>query len=148
MAITLWRPGRRLFSTAAVLMLLTAAAHTAGGLASRPENDFERQVFASMDSLKLPVGMGMNPSLLDAYGDLMFTMSVTTAGLGLLNLVIASSKDATDRLLRSIGWTNAIWVAGFLALSWHYQILPPVIFATIIEVFVLAGLLVPNRTNA
>src|SRR6185369_7371921 len=87
-AIAMWRPGRRLFSTAALLMILTAAAHTAGNLASGPEDPAERQVFAAMDGLRFPLGMGMNPSLRDVYWELVFTMSITFAAIGVINLVI------------------------------------------------------------
>lgn len=38
----MWKPGRRLFSTADVLMILTALAHTAGNLA--PGGDAAEQV--------------------------------------------------------------------------------------------------------
>jgi hypothetical protein len=146
-AITMWRPGRRLFSTAAILMILTAAAHTAGNLASGPEDPAERQVFAAMDSLRVPLGMGMNPSVRDIYWDLVFTMSITFAALGVINLVVASSPDSTDRLLRRVGWVNALWVGVFLILCWAYRIPPPLISAVVIEAFVLAALIMTRRLN-
>ena len=79
MAIAVWQKGRRLFSTAAVLMILAAVAHTAGSLASGPEDPVGRNLLESMRNYKVPLGMGMNPSVHDIYWDLVFTMSITFA---------------------------------------------------------------------
>jgi hypothetical protein len=58
MAITVWQKGRRLFSTAAVLMILAAVAHTAGSLASGPEDPVERNLLDQMRSYKVPLWHG------------------------------------------------------------------------------------------
>src|SRR5436309_2649294 len=127
MATTMWRPGRRLFSTAAVLMLLTAGVHTAGNLASGLQDDAERQVFASMGNLRSPLGFGMSPSLKDIYWTLVFTMSITFAALGAINMLLAASTQISDSLLRRVAWANVLWVGVFLILAWIYQVPPPLI---------------------
>jgi hypothetical protein len=132
--------GRRLFSTAAVLMILTAGAvwtrtlltilisgaHTAGSLAS---------------------GMGMDPSVYDIYWDLALTMSITFAALGVINLLIAAAPSASGRLLRNVGWANAVWVAAFLILNAANRISPALICAGIVELFVIASLVTSKRAS-
>lgn len=142
--MTCWQPGRRLFTTAAIFMILTAAAHTLGTVSPMPDGPAEQRLEAAMRGYVLSMGMGMNPNMLDVQMDLSFTMSITFAALGLLNLLLASSRDATDGLLRRIGWLNAIWVGAFLALNFIYRIPPPLICATVIEIFVVAALFVPS----
>lgn len=144
MPITMWQPGRRLFSTAALLMILTAAAHTLGAVQPWPDGEAERRLIAEMRGYVVPMGMGMNPSMLDIYKDLSFTMSITLAALGVLNLVLASSRDATPRLLRNAGWVNALWVGAFLVLDYSYQLPPPLICSAAIELFVLLALFLPS----
>jgi hypothetical protein len=46
---------------------------------------------AAMESFRLDLGMGMNPSVKDNYKSLTFTMSITLAALGFINLVVAGS---------------------------------------------------------
>jgi hypothetical protein len=140
----MWQPGRRLFSVAAVLMILTASAHTLGAVQPWPDGEAERRLIAEMRGYVLQMGNGMNPSVLDIYKDLSFTMSITLFALGLLNLVLASSRDTTDRLLRNAGWVNSVWVGAFLVLNLVYRILPPLICAVVIEAFVLLALFLPS----
>ena len=144
MATTMWQPGRRLFSTASVLMILTAAAHTAGQL-SPPSDPAVTELLAAMENLRRPLGLGMNASMLDLLRLLGFTMTVTFVGLGSINLLLAGSPDTTPGLLRRISWANVAWVGAFLALSFFYQIPPPFISAVIIELVLLASLLLPPR---
>jgi hypothetical protein len=148
MAITVFRPGRRLFSTAAILMILTAAAHTAGNVAPRPPNPTEQKLIADMSSYRIPMGMGMNPSVNDIDRTLVFTMTITFAALGVLNLLLAASLDATDRLLLRVTWVNALWVAAFLILCVAYQVPPPLISAVVIEVAVVGSLVSQMRRAA
>jgi hypothetical protein len=143
--MTIWKPGRRLFTVAAVLMLLTASAHTIGALSPWPDGPAERKLLAEMRGYVLSMGLGMNPSVFDIYRDLSFTMSITLAALGIMNLVLAASRDATDALLRRAGWVNAVWVGAFLALNYAFQIPPPLLCAVVIEAVVLLALFVPSR---
>jgi hypothetical protein len=144
MAMTMVQPGRRLFTTAAVLMLLTASAHTVGFLSSGG-TPAEQQMLQSMDSLRGPMGMGMSPSLRDIFYSLAFTMSVTFAALGVMNLVLAASRLVPDSVLRTVGWVNVIWVGAFVTVSWKYQVPPPLMSGAAIEVVLLAYVLMPQR---
>jgi len=144
--MSIWKPGRRLFSTAALLMILTAALHTIGNLSARPETGAEEKVFTDMGNLHFPLGMGMNPSLRDVYMDLVLTMSITFAALGLLNLAVAGVADASPEILRRMSWVNALWVGVFVILNVKYQIPPPLISGVVIELVVIASLLVRPKT--
>jgi hypothetical protein len=137
--MTMFRAGRRLFSTAAILMLLTAAVHTAGNLGTGPDTPEEQRVFGAMESLREPMGMGMNPSVRDIWWVLVLTMSITLAALGVLNLLLAGSEEVPDRVLRRVAWMNLAWVSVFLVLSWVEKVPPPLISAVLIEAFVLGS---------
>jgi len=139
MATTLWRPGRWLFTVAASLMIVTAALHTLGNLSPGPEAGALKVLFTDMGSYHFPLGLGMTPSLLDIYWTLVFTMSITFAALGSLNLLIAASPDVTDDLLRRLTWVNILWVGALLMLSIAYRIPPPLISAVVIEAVLLAS---------
>ena len=117
--MTFWQPGRRLFSTAAILMIITAALDTLGNMSGSVETPEEKKAFAAMEALRFP--MGMTPSLADIFRTVTFTMSITFLALGALNLVGASSNISPSGLWR-VGLVNAIWVGAFAALCWRHQI--------------------------
>ena len=136
----MWKKGRRFFSAAAILMVLTALVHTAGNLASKPETTAELRLFTEMSDFRLPL-MGMNPSMQDILKDLTYIMSVTFAALGLINLLLAASSETSAILLRHISWINLLWVGAFLILNWGYRIPPALISGIVIEAAVIASLL-------
>jgi hypothetical protein len=141
MAVAIWKPGRRVFTSAAILMLLMAAGHTAGFLAAAPSNPAEQKLFADMEAMRNPLGLGMSPSLMDIYFGLAFTLGVALAGLGVMNLVLAAIPETPGRVLRAVGWVNALWVAALVMLSWVYRIPPPLIAGTIVGIAVAASLI-------
>ena len=147
MAIAIWQTGRRLFSTAAVLMILNALVHTAANLASAPDDPALQKAFEGMSNYRAALGLGMNPSLQDVYWTFVFIMSITFAALGVINLVLAANPDTPPRLLRSVSWVNALWVGAYLILSWSYRIPPGLISGVIIELAVVAALLAPGRVS-
>ena len=147
MAGAIWRPGRRIFSTAAILMLLLAVAHTAGNLAPGPVEPAQEKLFQDMNAVRVPVGMGMNPSVKDLYFTLVWTTAITFAGLGLISLTLAAISETPERVLRRVSWINALWVGGVLIVCWIYRVAPPLISVVIIEVAVIGSLLRPARSS-
>jgi hypothetical protein len=147
MAHMMWRPGRRLFSTAAVLMLLTAAAHTAGQFAGS-SGAAEDAVIAAMAAFHIPMGLGMTPSFLDFFGAVSLAMSITFAALGIINLTLAASADISDRLLGRIVWVNLFWTGAFGLAMLYYQVPPPLICAVVIEAILLASIVLPPRQES
>jgi len=135
----LFSRGRRAFSIAALLMLLTSVAHTFGNI--QPVTDPDRRVLITqMAAIELPLGLNMQPSIWDIYQDLIFTMSITFLGLGLVNLTLGMSRSAPPELLRRVSWANLVWVAGFTLLSGAFQIPPSLISGVLILIAVLVSL--------
>jgi hypothetical protein len=120
----MFRSGRRFFSIAAILMILTAVPHTLGFMMGPPPE--WKSVLA------------LNAELGAVFWVLAFTMSITFVALGAINLVIAAVAD--DRVVRLANWANFAWVGAFGLLSVHYWVMPPLISAAVIEVFVLAAM--------
>jgi len=145
MAIALWKPGRRFFTSAAILMLLMAVGHTFGVLTGPPSSPVEKKLFDDMGAVLIPLGLGMNPSVRDVYFAFAFTVSIAFAALGLMNLVLAAIAEAPDRVFRIVDLVNALWVGAFLIMSWVYRVPPSVIFGTIIGIAVAASLIELRR---
>src|ERR1700712_4008650 len=89
---------RRLLSVSAVLMLLTAAAHTTGFLLP-PSDAGVAATLNYMAGSHFDAGLGMKPSMRDAYMMIAMAMSVTFAGFGILNLLLAAARDLPARVL-------------------------------------------------
>lgn len=141
MSVAIWKPGRRAFSSAAILMLLMAVGHTVGFLSGGPSTPVEEKLFADMGALLNPLGLGMSPSVKDIYFSLAFTLGLVFAALGAMNLMLAAIPETPDRVLRAASWINALWVAGFLILNWVYRVPPPLVFGTIVGIAVVASLI-------
>ena len=140
-----FRRGRRLFSTAAALLILVAAAHTAGIARLLFPTEPLPRVFGAMAAERTPMGMGMEPSVLDISLAVSLTMSVTLAALGLLNLVVAAAADTGAATLRRLAWLDAAWVGALVALYAHYRIPPPLVSTALVEVVLLANLVTTAR---
>ncbi len=136
-----FRRGRRLFSTAAVLLIVVAAAHTAGHVPLLFPKHPLPGALGTMAAERTPLGMGMAPSVLDIHLALVLTMSVTFVALGLLNLVVAAAGETAATTLRRLAWLDAAWVGALVALYAHYRIPPPLISAALVEVVLLSSLL-------
>jgi hypothetical protein len=131
---------RRLLSISAVLMLLTAALHTAGNLA--PASDPSQIAVQNvMKAFRFHMGLGMNPSMFDAFMALVLIMTVTFSGFGVLNLALAADRNLPGPLLRRVVRINVLWVAVYTALCAYYRIPPPLICGILIEIPLVAALL-------
>lgn len=140
----IWQRGRRLFTVASILMLLTAAFHTLVQF-SPPGDAGETALISTMQSYHIDLGLGMRPSFFTIFRTQAFTMTITFAALAMINLVLAGSVDLSDRLLRRIVWLNAAWVAVFTAMSFGYRVLPPLISGLLILVVLLAALVLNRK---
>jgi hypothetical protein len=132
-------PGRGWFLAGTVLTLLAGLAHTAGQFT--PEEPELANALTAMRASRLPMGLGMAPSLFDIFRDLAFTMSVTFFALAALNLVIVRHRDTTPALLRAVTLVNLLWLAGFIGICWFYAVPPPLISGVLIWPFYLVALL-------
>jgi hypothetical protein len=121
----------------AILMLLTATAHTIGQFGPTPPS--LEAVESAMRAAHLDMGAGMVPSMHDIVMVLSFTMSVTFYALGGLTLLLSRSADVTPRLRRQVALVNVTWIAVFVVLCAYYRILPPLICGVIMwPVFLVA----------
>lgn len=129
----MFRAGRRLFSIAAILMIVMAAAHTLG---------FAGNAAKFRQSLA-PVG----PEIQGAFWALAWGMSIIFSAIGLLNLVVAAS-DASARLLRALRWTNLVWMVAFTILCLAYTVIPPLILGIVVDVIIVADLILEPRSSS
>ncbi|HEX2457785.1 MAG TPA: hypothetical protein VHI99_29075 [Vicinamibacterales bacterium] len=127
--------GRRLFTWSCIATIVVAALHTIGNTVGTPPGD---AAFVSLESAmrgyRIPMGMGMSPSVWEIYRGLVFTMSLCLVAMGALGLAVAGSRDATTRLLSRLALVFAISSAALTILYWVYQIPPPLISMAIVTV--------------
>jgi hypothetical protein len=143
----MWKRGRRAFSIANILIVLTALAHTLGNLMSGSSGAAEDKVVAEMANFHVGLGLNMNPSIYDIYRALVFIMSVTFVALGVVSLVLSASRDVSDRVLRRITWIYFAWVGAFLVLNAVYRIPPSLISGALIELALLVSLFWPGANS-
>ena len=113
-------------------MVLMAVGHTVGILAG-PANAEQARLFAAMSALHVDLGLGMAPSVNDIYQAFAWTATITFAGLGLINVIIAAIPETPYRVLRGVAWVDLFWVGAFGILGWIARIPPPILFAAVIE---------------
>jgi hypothetical protein len=130
-------PGRGWFIAGTVLLVLAAAAHTAGQFT--PDEPEIAAGLAAMRGAHLPMGMGMAPSLMDIFRDLAFTMSVTFAALAAMNAVVVWHRDTTASLIRAVTVLNLVWVGAFALICYVYRVPPPLISGLLIWPFFLVA---------
>lgn len=143
----IFRPGCRLFAIGSILMLLTAAAHTAGQFAPAPNDAALNSVLSAMQGYKLDMGMGMKPSIEEVYYSLAFTMSILLLFLGVQNLVSIYLAGDSAKLMRSLTAINLLCVVAQVILNWHYRIPPPLISFVLISLVFALSLAMPNKSN-
>jgi hypothetical protein len=143
----MFEAGRRLFSVASLALILVAALHTLGHFSPPPPGSALLGLEAEMDGVRLPLGLGMTPSVLDIFSSLSLTMTVTLVALGLQNLVVAKAPEASARLLRALSFVSLAAVGALVALYAFYRIPPPFLTLAIVEVLFLLALVLPPRPS-
>lgn len=143
----MFRAGRRLFSAASLALIVVAALHTLGHFAPNPDPALQR-LEGEMDAFRLPLGMGMNPSILDIFKSLSLTMAVTLVALGLQNLVMAASRDATARLIRGLTLVDLAAVGALVALYAFHRVPPPLVTLAVVEALFALSLVLPPHAGA
>ena len=127
-------PGRRLFSIASSATILVAILHTVGNAAPANEDAAMLAVRAGMEGYRLPLGLGMAPSVWDIFRGLAFTMTVCLLSMGALGLVLAADAETTPRVLSRIAFVFAVTSALLTLLYAYYQVPPPLISMAIVTV--------------
>jgi hypothetical protein len=143
----MFRRGRRLFSIASILLILTAAAHTLVHFQPEPQTPEFANLKSTMEAYKFDPGMGTKPSVNAILNSLSLTMSITLFLLGLQNLLVAM-VDESGKMIRRFALVNIIGVGALIALYWYYRIPPPLISFVIVEIMFLLAVLIPDRKRA
>lgn len=102
------------------------------GVLEDPNAD-QAALFEIMSNAHADLGMGMTPSFLGIYVAFALTATITFAGLGLINVVVAAIPETPYLVLRGVAWVNLLWVGAFGILSWISRIPPPILFALVVE---------------
>lgn len=129
-----FRRGRRLLASAAVGLLLVAAAHTAGHYAPVPPNSPAETITEEMAAIRIPMGMGMTPSVLDIFNGFSLSMSVLLVWAGLSTLAVAA--HGTRRDVQRRAWSGLVFCLALALLSWDLRLPPTLLgFAAIALLF-------------
>jgi hypothetical protein len=133
--------GRRWFTAGCLTLFAVSLLHTLGNTLSTPPADAEYVgMEAAMREYLVPLGLGMSPSVWDIYMSLVFTMSVCLLGMGAIGVVVASSQDATPRLLSRVAAALAAISAALTILYAVYQVTPALVSLAVVTVlFVIAA---------
>jgi hypothetical protein len=131
--MTMFASGRRLFSAASIATIVVAVLHTVGHFSPAPADDARYTVLERMmRDYRIPLGLGMAPSIHDLFESLSLTMSVSLLTLGILGLVLAADRDATPRLLSRTAAVFACGMGLLTVIYWVYRIPPPLVTIAIV----------------
>ena len=140
--------GRRLFTWSCIATIVVAGLHTIGNTVSTPPGDAAYvSLEAAMHGYRVPMGMGMAPSIWEIFRGLVFTMSICLVAMGALGLTVAGSRDASPQLLSRLALVLAISSAALTALYWVYQIPPPLTGMTIVTLLFAMAFRTTSRAD-
>lgn len=135
----MFRKGRRLFSVAAISIVVIAALHTIGHFAGVPEPGSElAKVEALMHATKLDLGAGMSPSLGDIFAALSLFMTIALVGFASMMLAVASAGSA--KVVRAATVVATVINGAMVVVFGVYQILPPFVMLFITELILVAAI--------
>jgi len=139
-----FKAGRRVLAAAGVALLLTAAAHTVGHFAPVPPNSPLETITEEMAAVRVPMGMGIAPSVLDISRSLSLAMSILLVWAGLSTLTVAA--HGTRRDVQRRAWSGLVFSAVLAALFWRLQVPPPLVsFAVVTLLFGAAAAVAQDR---
>jgi len=140
-----FRRGSRLLASAGVALLLTATAHTFGHFAPAPPSSPAETITEEMAAIRLPMGLGMTPSVLDIFNGFSLMLSVLVFWAGLSTLAVAAHGSPQD--LRRRAWSGLALAAALVLLSWHFRLPPTLIsFGVVGLLFGASALVTRDRT--
>ena len=136
----MFRKGTRLLSIAAVILVLEAVLHTMGSFAPPPDDATLLALIESMRGVRLPVGLGMEPSIFDIQRALALALTALFLLMAAVGIALPAAAPGSRRVYRT---TVALLLAAnvvLLALWWSYRIAPPLLFQTVLSLLLLAAL--------
>lgn len=141
--MVIFRRGNRLLSVASLVLLLEAVAHTMGVVSPLPDDPEVQSVVQAMKGLRIPMGLGMAPSLWGISRGLMFTMTVALVTMGLFGLGATLAAPGERRVHRTAAWILFVANVAMLGIWWTYQVLPPFLFQAAVTVILLLAVALP-----
>ena len=141
--------GRRWFLAGSWATILVSILHTMGSTLSPPPPDAAYKTLEStMRGYMIPLGLGMVPSMWDINQSLVFTMSICLATMGLLGVVLGTSRDATARLLRPAAVLFTLGSAALAGLFFVYQVTPAFVSMAVVTVLFIAAIAETQRMDS
>jgi hypothetical protein len=141
--------GRRWFLTGSWATILVSLLHTMGSTLSTPPPDAAYKTLEStMRGYTIPLGLGLVPSMWDINRSLVFTMSICLATMGLLGIVLGTSRDTTPRLLRPAAVILTIASAALTGLYFVYQVTPALVSMAVVTVLFIAAIAETQRMDS
>lgn len=137
--------GHRLCAAGCAGLIVVAAAHTSGHFSPLPPGSELAAVRAAMASARLPLGLGMEPSMLDIASSLSLTMAILLLALGTTGLVLLRAAGDHPLVPRRIAQCGALFVGALVALFAYHRVPPPLVTLAAVELLFLLALL-PRRT--
>ena len=134
----MFRKGRRLFSTAAISLIVIAGLHTMGHFTSPVPGSELAALEATMNATRIDLGAGMKPSMGDILSSLSLLMTVSLVGFAALMLAIASAGSA--RMVRIATVISTGIVGAMVVLFGVYQVLPPFMTFFISELLLVSAI--------
>ena len=141
----MFRSGRRMFSAASIALIVVAVLHSIGSFAPGPVDPALEAIVAEMKAFRLPLGLGMEPSMFDIQQSLALTMGVMLLWLGLQNLM-AARMDPTGSFVRLLNVFSMLGVAALVAIYAFYRIPPPFISLAVVELLFVLALATSSRS--
>ena len=140
----MFRSGRRMFSAASIALIVVAILHSIGSFAPGPVNPALEGIVAEMKAFRLPLGLGMQPSMFDIQQSLALTMGIMLLWLGLQNLAVAR-RDPTGSFIRLLNVFSVLGVGALVAVYAFYRIPPPLITLSVVELLFVLALATSSR---
>ena len=140
--------GRRWFIAASWATVLVSLLHTAGStLSPTPSDAAYTTLESTMRGYRIPLGLGLIPSMWDINQSLVFTMSICLAAMGLLGVVLGTSRDTTSRVLRPAAIVLSLASAGLTVMYFRYQITPALVSMAVVTVLFVVAVVESGRDS-
>jgi hypothetical protein len=140
--------GRRWLVAASWTTVFVALFHTLGNtLSSPPPDEAYATLERTMRAYRLPLGLGMVPSMWDINQSLVFTMSICLAAMGVLGILAGVSGDAGPVLRRRVATVLAVASASLMLLYLWYRITPAFVSLVVTTVLWVAAVFETARAG-
>ena len=126
-----------LYRISSVLLLLFAAGHTFGFRQNNPQWGADA-VLALMRSVRFDA-QGFTRTYWDFFSAFGFFFSVFLLFAAVLAWLLGGLPAETFARVRSIAWALAISFIAVTALSWRYAFTIPIVFSTLVTLFLIAA---------